>query len=225
MSMNWIERFVGDLARTRLPNVFNPYADVCSTFDLPEAPLIRRTNLELMLRSCSARGVESIWFGRDLGWRGGRRTGLALTDEGHLPMMRQVLGAPDIARATLGPGMHERTATVIWGVIDRLPRPPVLWNAFPLHPHERDDQLSNRAHTQSERRHTAWAIERLVEELRPKHLIAIGNDAAAALASFGVTFTQVRHPSYGGQTEFVASMEAIHGLAPARREAPDLFDA
>jgi len=31
-------------------------------------------------------GSNTIWMGRDLGYRGGRRTGLALTDEAHLPL-------------------------------------------------------------------------------------------------------------------------------------------
>jgi hypothetical protein len=29
-----------------------------------------------------------MWFGRDLGYRGGRCTGLAFTDEAHLPALR-----------------------------------------------------------------------------------------------------------------------------------------
>ena len=54
-------------------------------FDGPDAPAIRRSNLGLVLEAALAGGISSLWIARDLGHRGGRRTGLALTDEVHLP--------------------------------------------------------------------------------------------------------------------------------------------
>ncbi|WP_439952990.1 hypothetical protein, partial [Escherichia coli] len=81
-----------------------------------------------------AGGVDSIWIARDLGYRGGRRTGLALTDEAHLSAHAGLYGQLPLARATRGPAMTERTATVIWQVLRDLRRPIFLWNVFPLHP-------------------------------------------------------------------------------------------
>ncbi|RYG88281.1 MAG: hypothetical protein EON58_20095 [Alphaproteobacteria bacterium] len=121
--------------------------------------------------------------------------------------------------------MAERTATVVWGAIRRLPTPPVLWNAFPLHSHELGDQFTNRAHSAVERRITAWTIEVLVGRLKPQRLIAVGNDAAKALGDMGFNFEQVRHPSYGGQREFIAGIENLHGLAHATVSMGDLFAA
>jgi len=54
-----------------------------------------------------------------------------------------------------------------------------------------------------------------VSELRPRVLVAIGRDAEAALADLGMAAERVRHPSYGGQTEFVARMGELYGL-PAK---------
>lgn len=211
--VEWVEDFVCRLAKIKLNNVFNPYSDCCDIHDLPNAAEIRRDNLSHVLRQCAYRGVDSIWFGRDLGYRGGRRTGLALTDE--VTMLNGILDRSfdNIPKkATNGSVVGERTATVIWSVISRLEKWPVLWNAFPLHPHELGKPLSNRAHSVQERKATAWAINELIDRFGGPRLIAIGNDASKALTSLGFVHDVARHPSYGGQREFVATMEVLHNL-------------
>jgi hypothetical protein len=120
--------------------------------------------------------------------------------------------------------MLERTATVVWGVARRIEMTPMMWNAFPLHPHVADQQLSNRSHSPKERRSTSWTIGELIDRLRPRRLIAIGNDAGVALADLGFNFEQVRHPSYGGQRDFVEAMERLHNLEKANCSR-DLFAA
>jgi len=187
--------------------------------DLDDAPAVRRENLRQVLHALKGRGTDTIWFGRDLGYRGGRRTGLSLTDEGRLAHFSRLLGHASLRRATVGLPIVERTASVVWGVIDRMPAPPVLWNAFPLHPHVEDDPMSNRAHSRIERRATEWTIRVLIETFAPKQVIAIGNDAKSALNDLGVDCTLVRHPSYGGQGEFVATMERLYCLPPTQTES------
>ena len=76
--------FTEALSRVHLDNVFNPYADVCELHDRPDAAARRRQNLELSLSRALELNVRTMWIARDLGYRGGRRTGLALTDEMHL---------------------------------------------------------------------------------------------------------------------------------------------
>lgn len=216
--MSWEKTFVDRLSEVEIPNVFNPYRHRCDVHDLEGAALIRRCNLEAVLSSRHAMKVDSIWFGRDLGYRGGRRTGLALTDEvAMLSVARCSVETRGIAKATRGSLVAERTAATIWSLISRLPRPPMLWNAFPLHPHQPEEPFTNRAHTKRERRETAWTIEALVERLGCPKLIAIGNDASKALGDLGFEHQTVRHPSYGGQRQFLESMEQIHGLNAAGR--------
>jgi hypothetical protein len=223
--MTWEKIFVKHLADTKIENVFNPYFDHCEVHDLNDAPSIRCRNLEAVLCIRQSIGVDSIWFGRDLGYRGGRRTGLALTDE---VAMFSVGCQPGqelrIARATHGTPVAERTASVIWSVINRLRRPPMLWNAFPLHPHEPESPFTNRAHTTRERQETAWAIEALIEHFDKPRLIAIGNDASKALRDLGFEHETARHPSYGGQREFIETMERLHELEPrAAQPEPTLL--
>lgn len=206
------DAWMNALADLRFRDVFNPYAEACPDHDAADAPLIRRNNLRLVLEAALAGGVDSIWIARDLGYRGGRRTGLALTDEAHLSAHAGLYGHLPLARATRGPAMAERTATVIWQILRDMRRPVFLWNVFPLHPHAPDDPLSNRCHNRSEREASKHLLEWLVFRLQPRTVIAIGRDAKAALTDLGMAAECVRHPSYGGQREFIARMNDLYAL-------------
>lgn len=205
-------QFVEALADVRLANVFNPYTDRCDLNDLRDGPARRRRNVQTYLSQAIELGASEIWVARDLGYRGGRRTGIPLTDEIHLPIAGRLFGGADFVRATKGPVVAERTAAVVWRVLSILGRPVVLWNAFPFHPHEPGDPLSNRCHTRAERAATAHLFKALLDLVQPRELIAIGKDAAAALSEFAPLASIVRHPSYGGQNEFIAGVERHYGI-------------
>lgn len=216
--------FVSALADMRLPSVFNPYVDRCSVHDRADAAKTRRKNLEAFLNGALKEKVETIWIARDLGYRGGRRTGVPLTDEVHLDAVRGLLGNITLKRATHGPVMAERTAAVVWRVLARIRKPVVLWNVFPFHPHEPDDHLSNRCHTSAERLITLPLFEALIEMVQPKRVIAIGRDAQLALKDFGIPLSAVRHPSYGGQSEFIAGLYGLYGVQDHPPAELDLCD-
>src|SRR5687767_8967013 len=160
--------FVEAVAALRFPDAFNPYTDECPDQDGDNAPAIRRSNLKLVLEAALAGGTDSLWIARDLGYRGGRRTGLALTDEVHLHAHAKLYGSLALARATRGPVVAERTAAVIWQVLRAIERQVFLWNVFPLHPHAPGDPLSNRCHTRSERDACRPLLVWLLDALRPK---------------------------------------------------------
>jgi hypothetical protein len=206
------DTFVNRVAELSFDCAFNPYSDSCADHDGADAPSIRRSNLALVLEAAITRGIDSLWIARDLGYRGGRRTGLALTDEVHLAAHASLFGALPLARATKGPAVAERTATIIWQVLKQIDRPIFLWNVFPLHPHECGDPMSNRCHTRAERYACRPLLMWLLDALQPKTVVAIGRDAQFALADLDVKVEKVRHPSYGGQGEFVAGAYALYGL-------------
>lgn len=203
-------RFVDVVAGITLPNVFNPWLEVCPVADRPDAAEIRRSNLAQALERALDMRVESIVVGRDLGYRGGRRTGLALTDEIHLPAFSEMFGGLALSRATKGPIVAERTASMFWEIIACLNTPVFTWNVFPYHPHERGNSLTNRCHTPAERRACQPVLVKLIELLRPARIIAVGNDAELGLQDLGIDCSKVRHPSYGGKADFVAGMLALH---------------
>jgi hypothetical protein len=215
ITRNKVTDFVAQVSALRFDNVFNPYTDACPDHDDAEAPVIRRRNLELVLEAALRIEVDSFWIARDLGYRGGRRTGLALTDDVHLDFHARLLGTGPLARATKGPLVAERTAAIVWRMLRRIERPIFLWNVFPLHPHEPDSPMSNRCHTRSERNACLPLLSWLLGTLRPRHIVAIGRDAHTAVEELGVNANLVRHPSYGGQADFVAGLSTIYKLGPA----------
>jgi uracil-DNA glycosylase len=217
-----VDDFLDDLSGLKFPHAFNPYSDKCVVHDVDEAPDIRRRNLETILLAAMTVGIDSLWIGRDLGYRGGRRTGLPLTDEAHLSSHAAVFGCTSLARATKGPMVTERTATIIWRVLESVGRPVFLWNVFPLHPYEQGEPLSNRCHTRAERQACRSLLVWLLRTLNPRHLVAIGKDAQCALADLEIPAVGVRHPSYGGQTEFITGITTLYKLPKARRESPQL---
>lgn len=209
--------FVRALAAVRLPNVFNPYADTCEVYDQGNAPAVRRRNLRALLTAAQVLGIDTIWMGRDLGYRGGRRTGLALTDEQHLPVMSQIYPGTDSLRTTVGPAVAERTAAEIWAVLSLLDKPPLLWNVFPLHPHDAGEPFTNRKFTNKELREVDDLNASLIRWLGIRRIVSIGQDAASYAAKFGVEVQSVRHPSYGGVTEFREGISRLHGIDVRKR--------
>jgi hypothetical protein len=207
-------QFVSALEAISLPSVFNPWRDHCPIHDLEDAAERRRENLEQFLEAAVAAGVRTMWIARDLGYRGGRRTGVPLTDEVHLDSAATLLGGIALTRATDGPPVAERTAAVIWRVLARIGEPVILWNVFPFHPHADGDPMSNRCHTRGERADTWPLLEALVEMVQPSRIVSIGRDASLALSELGLETSAVRHPSYGGQAEFTSSIYELYGVAP-----------
>lgn len=218
-----IDKLIRRLTAYESTSVFNPYRHVCDRFDRHDAARIRRRNLRVMLEAVMSSGTRTIWVARDLGYRGGRRTGLALTDEVNLPNAVELLGADRLAFATKGAPMAERTATVIWNMLARIDEPVMLWNVFPFHPFEQGEPMSNRCHTRAEREDARPFLYAILEIVQPTKIIAIGRDAEKAMYDLDVETCLARHPSYGGQSEFISQMEAHYGLSPQSSSQRDLL--
>jgi hypothetical protein len=212
-TMSLIERFVQRLSTLRIEDCFNPYADTCSVFDKKLAPSIRRQNLLQILTSLRSKQMIDVWVGRDLGYRGGRRTGLALTDEYSLDLYATHLRLNSLERATNGPASKERTAENIFRILTEVDLPVLTWNLLPLHPHESGKPFSNRQHTRAEAEVGVTFLKELCTIFFVRRVIAIGNDAAAWTRSITPEQFHVRHPSYGGQTEFLTRMRELYSLS------------
>ena len=206
-------QFVTALSELNFENTFNPYSDRCDVHDWDNAPQRRLQTLQSMLEVATKWEIDSLWIGRDLGYRGGRRTGLALTDDAHIQAHAKRWKLL-IERPTRGEIVAERTAADIWRVLSQIEVSVFLWNVFPLHPHEPCNPFSNRSHNSSERKSGEEFLYQLILLLKPSRLIAIGNDAALAICRLRdqQKIIQVRHPSYGGQRQFFTQMSELYNL-------------
>ena len=196
-----------------LQDTFNPYSNRCDVHDLEDAPKRRTMALFEMLQKAQGEELDSMWIGRDLGYRGGRRTGLAFTDDVHVEAHAKRWSL-SLQRPTKGEIVAERTATIIWKVLSNVDATVFLWNVFPLHPHEPQNPFSNRPHNSRERQIGEEVLAELLQLLRPKKLVAVGNDAektASRVAAKNMV-KKVQHPSYGGQPAFLRQMAQLYDL-------------
>lgn len=220
-------QFVQHLSKVALDGVFNPYSDLCEEFDLADAAATRRRNLRTYLDAVKSLGTDTVWMGRDLGYRGGRRTGLALTDEFHLPAMRKIYPGATALRATKGSVVAERTAAEIWKALRLVPVAPMLWNVFPFHPHEAGVPLSNRKFGSKELAVVDELNAVLVAWLGIRRVVCIGQDASSYARKFSDDLHVIRHPSYGGTKDFRQGIADLYGfqseVLSLRENQPSLF--
>lgn len=205
-----VDEFVRAVATLQMDDCFNPYADRYCPFDLDDAPMIRASNLRHVLSAAAALGVSDLWIGLELGHNGGRRTGLAMTDDTNLLAHGNRFGVAErLRRATKAGPVKEMTASVVWQALSQIERPVFLWNVVPVHPHRPSEPLTNRRHTTTERKACLSHLHVLVDLLRPKRIVAVGNDAGTALKHCGYRYVPVRHPAYGGKRQFLEQVAAL----------------
>lgn len=209
--MGFANEFVGRLAELRFEHAFNPYADRCSVYDLPDAPTLRRDALVSVINRALERETDSLWVGFCPGHQGARRTGLAFTDDYVLQAHGERWGL-NLPRPTTGAWIKEPTTQAVWKELPRVKERVFLWNVFPLHPHEPGEPFSNREPNAQEFAAGREALRELTDALNPARLVAIGKVAAKEIegAGGGREVVAVRHPGHGGQREFAAAIREMH---------------
>ncbi|KXK14068.1 MAG: Uracil DNA glycosylase superfamily protein [Chloroflexi bacterium OLB15] len=176
---------------------------------------IRRANLSRYLQDLFARQTEWMLLGEAPGYRGMRLTGLPMTGRRQLRDGVPELGVLGLARGYQDvpePGFEaiqsEQTATILWNLLPELGIVPLVWGAFPFHPHEPGKMLSNRKPRANEVKLGQPLVRELLEIFKPKKVIAVGNVGYGLLTEMGVPCVKVRHPAQGGKNDFVAGMRA-----------------
>ncbi len=169
--------FIESLAAVpTMDRVYNPYAGASAAADRC------RTNLECYLRQMNAFRPAVLLVGEAPGYRGCRLTGIPFTSE-HI-----MAGHPQFAAAQgfqIDGRQREASATAVWRTLDELAQAPLLWNAFPFHPHRAELPDSNRTPTGSEIACGEPYLRNLLTHYPIQLIVAVGKKAGQALAYLG----------------------------------------
>ncbi|HHY82998.1 MAG TPA: uracil-DNA glycosylase [Clostridiales bacterium] len=219
--MNKFKEFVEELAAMEVtPNVCNQYS-----YDHDENAA-RRENLALYLERIYKLQPKIMLIGEAPGYRGCRLTGVPFTSE-HI-LMNNIRGLDLFGKnngfrlaAEKEKLIKETTATIVWETLVKYDLLVVSWNAFPFHPHKKDNELSNRTPLKKELLLGEKPLLKLLDIFSVKMVVAMGNKAAESLSRLGIKHEKVRHPAQGGKNDFIQGMihiknkietEGCHGV-------------
>ena len=210
-----IDAFVERMATSRAgANSTNPFDSTRS------GNAIRRRNLTRYLEQVSERDPSVLLVGEAPGYRGMRITGVPFTNTVILERGVPHFGlfGPENGYSVPAdlPGVAaEPTATVMWNTLVELDLLPLLWSAYPLHPHRPGQPLSNRKPSTAETAEWSWSWRALQELFSIRTVVAVGNVAYDSMARDGLTVPRVRHPAHGGKVLFEQGLrELLAGEIP-----------
>ncbi|MEM8860462.1 MAG: uracil-DNA glycosylase [Chloroflexota bacterium] len=204
-----VDRFVTQLRRATPPaNCINPWRGRSA------AAVMRQTNLSLYLQEMVVQKPHVLLVGEAPGYRGCGLTGVPFTSERILSQGAAGLFGANTAYKINSSGKEptsEASATIVWQTLNNYSNDlPIIWNAFPFHPHKADNVKSNRPPTIKELQVGAIFLGKLLK-LFPsvQTVVAVGNRADECLNRMIIAHQKVRHPSHGGKQEFVAGLDKI----------------
>ena len=188
----------------------------CNNFFNRSVPAneLRRRNLEIYLQEMLDRRPRVLLVGEAPGFRGMRITGVPFTN-------RTIIECPVNRFGLFGPGKGyvlppdaagiaaEPTATVLWQVLEEVDIVPLLWSAFPWHPHQPGKPLSNRTPKPSETKLGTSFWQELAEIFGISSIVAVGNVAQHSLQRSGLAAPKIRHPAHGGRSGFKRGLEEL----------------
>jgi uracil-DNA glycosylase len=186
--------------------LFNQYSDYDCSFDRPDAAMIRRNNL-LNYCCCFTEWPTILLVGEAPGPKGCRFSGVPFTSEHQLLSKSLPFGGRQSSNRKIP--HKEASATTFWSVIKGCEQQAFVWNCLPFHPHDGTNPMSIRAPTKTEIRNYAHILRSVIEILKPRKVVSIGNHAAAALGDLDIDAMHVRHPSHGGVAEFKSGVMRI----------------
>lgn len=146
----------------------------------------------------SVEGGELALVGEAAGWQGARQSGVAFTSPASVGLV----------------GTKEPSATTVHGLLSEagLLDGALLWNAFPLHPHNDGEPRTNRTPTASE---LVAGLDALRLAIDGRRILCVGRKSEAQVelilghsipsimdATVNSRAISVRHPSNGGSTQF-----------------------
>lgn len=204
-----IEEFVHQLSLHPVNgSVSNPYS-----FDEIEND-VRRNNLRLYLTEMQVLKPNVMLIGEAPGYKGCKLTGVPFTSE---YIMMNGIEDKTLFGSTKGymrvgnntKLSKEQSAAIVWQTLTAHRFFPLMWNAFPFHPHRESSPSSNRTPTKCELQTGKHYIQLLIDIFDIITVVAVGNSAERAINSLGIECKKVRHPANGGKADFVSGIMTV----------------
>ena len=210
--MRYVDQLIEKLAsREHETNLTNPYR---SGIDPNDA--IRRHNLRLYFADVFADQTPPLLVCEAPGYRGCRLTGIPLCSRrilvdgvSGLRMFGSVRVYRDATDCIFSKIQGEQSATIVWGELSNLGIRPLIWNAFPWHPHREHEPRSNRTPTKNELIQGREILTYVIKRFRISQVLAIGRLAQESLLALAIPFEYARHPAHGGKQEFVQGLRSF----------------
>lgn len=200
--MNTIEKFIDELQKqTNTPTIFNPYLE-------PEVAGNLHAYLESMI---NIDGKRILLVGEAPGYKGCKITGIPFTSGKIFEIIEHHVLFSIKEKMKFKKIESENTATIVWNYLATKNCTPLFWNSFPYHPHPEGNINKNRAPTDAEIEYGVKFLQAINTIFKPSVIAGIGTSGVdCAKRSFpGMEIKYIRHPSYGGKSEFVKGMDAI----------------
>jgi uracil-DNA glycosylase len=168
-------------------------------------------NLRLFLVYLLKHRRDILLIGEAPGYKGCRLTGIPFTSGSIIRESNHEIFIAIGEKIILPKLDTETTATVFWDFLGAKRPVPILWNAFPFHPHLLDIPGSNRKPTRLEINEGKSYLLMLYEIFRPKRLCSLGRVGQTILTELfpDNQITYIRHPSYGGKKAFRKGMAEL----------------
>lgn len=208
-----IQSFINQLSKVKSTPLFdNIY------YGKTVAAQHRRNNLRKYLEALQKHEVELLMVGEAPGHKGCALTGVPFTDEQSCFDLNElkhmaVYGYessknPELFWEISGQ-QKEMSAQTMWPIFRKYNYVPLMWNAFPFHPHNANNPASNRTPTNDEITQYGEKFLRLLSAEFPniKYIYAIGQKSKSLLNKIDISADYIRHPSHGGKKLCQAGLE------------------
>ena len=203
---NKIDQFISKLSSfSSLTNVLNPYSEDNEFHE------IAKHNLRIYLERMLVNKPSSIFIGEAPGYNGCRLSGVPFTSERILfgdKVKNQIIDKDFGYKVRSTDKLQtEQSATLMWEAFEKYQYYPLLWNAFPFHPHVSGKPQSNRTPTRAEQENGRTFILDLMDIYNIKEVYSVGNTAEESLNKLGIQNKKIHHPANGGKHDFIRGID------------------
>ncbi len=171
-----------------------------------------RNNLKLYFDYLIQNKHDVLLIGEAPGYRGCRLTGIPFTSGVVIKNAKHKIFKEIGSEIKPHQVVSENTAAILWDFLGNDRPVPILWNAFPFHPHERGMPESNRKPDVQELKEGKKYLKIVYDIFKPKKLCSLGRVGEITLRELfpSEEIIYIRHPSRGGKKKFINGMLKIY---------------